>query len=160
MSREEVRIVTLEAMRVASFHSFGNSPEYKALAKMLAWAEPRGLLIPERPARVFGFNNPGPSPGSANYGYEFWLEVGPEVTGGDEAEIKVFSGGQYAVLRCHAEPDGSNIGVAWQQLVMWQEASRYRYPRQQPCLEEHLGPLTTTPTPFTLDLYLPITDEE
>lgn len=159
MSDEEVRIVTLAPMRVASFHGFGSSPEYEALGKLLAWGEPRGLLSGERQARVFGFNNPEPSPGSPNYGYEFWLEVGPEVPGEEGAEIKEFSGGQYAVLRCHAEADGSNIGAGWQQLVIWQEASRYRYPRQLPCLEQHLGPLTVTPTAFTLDLYLPIAEE-
>lgn len=159
MKDEEARIVTLEPMRVASFHGFGSSPEREALRKLLAWAEPRGLLEGERRPRVFGFDNPSPAPGSPHYGYEFWLEIGPEVEVGDEVALKTFDGGQYAVLRCHARPDGSNIFEAWQQLLAWQEASSYRCLRQRQCLEEHISPLTAEPAAFTLDLYMPVAAE-
>ena len=55
------------------------------------WREPGGHRLGQDPvlcqakgvdvekARFFGFNNPNPSPGSPNYGYEQWLTVGPEV---------------------------------------------------------------------------------
>lgn len=160
MSDNDVRIVTLEPMRVASFHGFGNSPEYEAMEKLIAWAKPRGLLTDERKGRVFGFNNPDPSPGSPNYGYEFWLELGPEVSVGDEVEVKRFPGGQYAVLRCHALPDGGNIFDTWQKLATWQAASRYRHRRQRQWLEEHIGPLAVEGGDFILDLYLPVGEEE
>ena len=58
MSGLEVRIITLEPMRVASVHAFGASPEEKAFSKLIAWARPRGLTEDPKTHRVFGFNNP------------------------------------------------------------------------------------------------------
>jgi hypothetical protein len=40
---------------------------------MKAWAEAHNLL--GKPHRLFGYNNPDPSPGSPNYGYDVWLTV-------------------------------------------------------------------------------------
>ena len=99
MNTLDVKIVHLDPMRVASVLGFGPSPEAAALKKLAAWAGPRGLLAePGRP-RIFGFNNPNPSPGSPNYGYEFWLVVGPEVEATAEAPVLEFEGGLYAVAR-------------------------------------------------------------
>jgi hypothetical protein len=50
--------------------------------------------------RTFGFNNPDPSPGSPNYGYEIWLGVGPDVEESPPIEIKQVVLGKYAVTRC------------------------------------------------------------
>ena len=66
MSELDVRIVELEPMRVASFHAFGESPELKASKKLVDWAKPKGLLDAKGTHRIFGFNNPDPSPGSPN----------------------------------------------------------------------------------------------
>ena len=77
MSDLDVRIVKLEPVRVASFHGFGESPEDEAWNKLVAWAKPKGLLHDPQHHRIYGFNNPNPSPGSPNYGYEFWMAVGP-----------------------------------------------------------------------------------
>jgi DNA gyrase inhibitor GyrI len=153
-----VRIVKLEPLRVASFHGFGPSPEALAAAKLAAWAGPRGLLTDLTRPRIFGFNNPNPSAGSPNYGYEFWLVVGPEfVASEDEAEsdmrIRDFPGGLYAVTRCQGV---ENIGATWGRLAQWLTESRYGHAGHQ-WLEEHLNPSFPVPgDELLLDLYAPI----
>ena len=58
----DVRVVTLPSMRVACINGFGEAPEGLAMEKMRVWAQSRNLLV--RPYRLFGYNNPDPSPGS------------------------------------------------------------------------------------------------
>ncbi len=146
MSELQVEIVRLAPLQVASFHGFGSEPEFQAAAKMLAWAEPRGLYDEGFGHRVFGFNNPSPTAGSPNYGYEFWLELKDgetELISGaaagalpaEEVELKSFKGGLFAVARCRgvgAVPD------TWRRLVTWLEDSRYTMSHGQ-CLEQHTG---------------------
>lgn len=149
----KVTVVELPPMRVASFTAYSSSPEYDAYEKMLGWARRKGLLTYPENQRIFGFNNPSPTPGSPNYGYEFWLTVRPEVTGDSEAQIKEFPGGTYAVLHCESL---AVIGERWQQLVHWQQASPYRMGPEE-CLEEHLGPIFPIGgEPQSLDLYLAV----
>ena len=157
---DNVRLVDLPPLHVASFHAYGPSPELVVLEEMRAWAMRHGLLDDGRQHRIFGFDNPIPSPGSPNYGYEVWFEVAPEqvATGDEEVTWKETPGGRFAVLRCKALPDGSNIPAAWETLARWLEESPYHYPPQRQCLEEHLGPLPGQPDHFVLDLYLPIED--
>jgi hypothetical protein len=75
MNTQTMQIVKLEPLRVASAWAFGPQPEGAAWEILQTWAQARGLL--HDGARIFGFNNPSPAPGSPNYGYEYWLEVGP-----------------------------------------------------------------------------------
>ena len=156
MSDLTVRIVTLEPMRVASAHGFGESPEHQAWEKLIAWARPTGLLKDPEAHRIFGFNNPSPSPGSPNYGYDFWIVVGPEVEPTGDVEIVDFRGGLYAVARCQSV---GNIGTVWQQLVDWREGSTYQHGGHQ-WLEEHIGPVEELQDEeaMVLDLYLPIAE--
>ena len=88
MNELNVRIVKLEPMRVASFHGFGTSPEHQAAENLIAWAGPKGLLDAGGKHRIFGFDNPCPSPGSPNYGYEFWITIEPHVKPEEAIEIK------------------------------------------------------------------------
>jgi DNA gyrase inhibitor GyrI len=156
MSELEVRIVRLEPMRVASVHGFGPSPERQAWEKLMAWAKPKGLLDDLERHRIFGFNNPNPSPGSPNYGYEFWIVVGPDVEPEGEVRVEEFSGGLYAVTRCKGV---GNITRTWHQLGTWCENSKYKQGGHQ-WLEEHLGPLDTSldENELLLDLYCPIAE--
>ncbi len=154
MEKLEVRIVQLEPLRVASFLGFGASPEYEALDAMGVWAEARGLQVGKGRTRLFGFNNPNPSHGSPNYGYEVWLTVGEDITGGDGATIKVFAGGLYAVTRSIGV---ENIQETWQRLALWRENGRFLAAEHQ-WLEEHLSPAGTPLEQFMLDLYLPIAE--
>ncbi len=155
MSDLDVRIVELQSMRVASFLGFGESPEMLAIEKLMAWAGPRGLL--EGQPRVFGFNNPSPSAGSPNYGYELWLAVGPEVAalaaGDPDTPIKQVDGGLYAVTRCGPGPDV--IFPTWPRLVAWVDASE-SHTRGELCLEEQISRVGGPVEELVLDLYEPI----
>ncbi len=158
MSTFDVRIVRLEPFRVASFLGFGESPEELAWSKLLPWAKEKGLLENPEKHRIFGFNNPDPSAGSPNYGYEVWIVIdSDEIQSEGELEVKDFPGGLYAVTQCIV-PKGQFevIGATWQKLVAWREDSRYRYGVHQ-WLEETL-PLQLPDTEFVLDLYMPIAE--
>ena len=159
MSDLEVKIVKLEPMHVASAHGFGESPEGDAWEKLFAWAKPKGLFDHPEQHRIFGFNNPDPTPGSPNYGYEFWIVVGPDVEPEGAVKVKEFSGGLYAVTRCEVPAGGAYdaIPATWQRLVAWCEDSKYRTATHQ-WLEEHLTPMDTPLEDFVLDLYAPITE--
>jgi DNA gyrase inhibitor GyrI len=151
MNELQVRIVQLEPMRVICFNGFGESPEGLALEKCSAWNREHKLH-----GRVFGFNNPDPSAGSPNYGYEVWMQVGESVRVDGEARSYDFPGGLYAVLRCPVYKPWNDIPAAWQALVKWLDASDYRHAGHQ-WLEEHLDPQNNPEgAEFTLDLYMPV----
>jgi DNA gyrase inhibitor GyrI len=152
MSELEVRIVRMAPMRVASTHGFGEQPELEAMAKMLAFLEAQGLRFED--VCWFGFNNPNPSPGSPNYGYEVWATIGPDVETGREVQVKEIPERLYAVARCEGV---DNIGEAWQQLVLWFEDSPYkRPPHWQECLEHLLTHPSRPYDEYVFDLHLPL----
>ena len=157
MSDLDVRIFKLPPMRVACVHGFGEGPEEQAFEKMKAWAEAHNLL--GKPHRVFGYNNPDPSPGSPNYGYDVWMSVDESAQAEGEVRIIEFPGGLYAVARVEVKKPWEDIPGTWQKLVKWMEASKYHHGRHQ-WLEEHIGPLDEMEAtkPFTLDLHLPINE--
>ena len=159
MDKIDVRLVNLPPMRLASFYGFGAEPEEQALKKLKTWAEPRGYLDKPSQHRVFGFNNPDPLPGSPNYGYEFWITVGPEVEPEGEMRIRQFSGGSFAVLSL-ADPFADPyqmIPEGWKQLVKWVEDSSYQIDKQQ-YLEEHLLSESAPAGGWKMDLYLPVVE--
>lgn len=153
MSDLDVRIVHLEPLHVACTHGFGESPEIEAFEKMLAYVKSTGLDLDDATVRCFGFNNPSPSPGSPNYGYDVWVTVGPDSEPEGDVTIIDFPGGLYGVAGCKGT---SNIGVVWQQLVNWLEDSQYRRGHHQ-WLEELLTPPDLDYENYRFDLYIPIT---
>ncbi|MCB0114439.1 MAG: GyrI-like domain-containing protein [Caldilineaceae bacterium] len=156
MNKLDVRIVTLEPVRVAAFHAFGPEPEHAAWQKLEAWAAPLGYLADTETHPIFGFNNPNPSPGSPNYGYEFWIVVGAEEESSAAAPVKEFGGGLYAVTRCEVGgAPGDTIPATWQELVAWREDSAYRIGNHQ-WLEKHIPLGDMAVDQFDLDLYMPI----
>lgn len=157
MTDIEVRIVNLPPMRMACVNGFGESPEGMAFEKMMTYAAAHQLL--GKPYRLFGYNNPSPSPGSPNYGYDVWITVDEKIQTDAEARIIDFPGGLYAVTRVEVREPWQDIPGTWQKMVKWIENSKYRHGRHQ-WLEEHIGPLdaTVNALPFILDLYLPITE--
>ncbi len=158
MAELEVRIVKLEPIHVASAHGFGQEPENLAWEKLVAWSKPKGFLNDLKQHRIFGFNNPNPSPGSPNYGYEFWMVVGRDVKPEGEIEIKDFPGGLYAVTRCDVgDNPGESIPETWKKLVMWREDSKYKAANHQ-WLEEHISGQGVPNDRFVLDLYMPISE--
>ena len=159
MSDLDVKIVKLGPIRVASFHAYGAGPENDAGNKLVAWAKPRGFLDTPGEHRVFGFDNPVPSPGSPNYGYEYWITVGPDIGSEDGVDIREFPGGLYAVARCEVKGNPHDIIPAtWMRLAAWLKGSnRYNHDANREGLEEHIGPFPfDVSDDFTLDLYLPI----
>ena len=164
MSELEVRVVRLEPMRVASLWGFGDNPEEEAFTKLEAWARPKGYLDDPEKHPIFGFNNPSPAPGSPNYGYEVWIQVGPEVEPEGEVRIVGFDGGLYAVARCEV-PSGNYdvIGRIWKGLATWREDSQYKCASHQWLEKSVLIPQWPIPIEppgieFVMDLYLPIAE--
>lgn len=152
MEKMEVRIAQLEAMRVLSVMGFGKEPEGLAWEKMDAWVKSHPAEEVLNKPRFFGFNNPEPSPGSPNYGYEIWVQVGPDVQSEGEYVVKEFGGGLYAVTRCQGV---ENIYNTWQKFVAWIETSPYTSARHQ-WLEEFVVGGSVPPEDLVLDLWLPI----
>lgn len=153
MSNLDVRIVNLESMRVAAALGFGKEPEGIAFSKMNAFLKSKGLLDGYGAKyQSYGFNNPNPSPGSPNYGYEIWVTVPEDVEGEGDVSIKHLTGGLYAVTRFE---NLENIGRIWQELVAWREGSPYKEACHQ-WLEHLLNPLEADYRKYMFDLYLPI----
>jgi effector-binding domain-containing protein len=150
----DVKIVTLPPMRVASQTAYGPSPEIEAYQGLIAWAQENQVLTYPDGQRIFGFNNPGPTPGSPNYGYEFWMTVPAGTSGSERVEIKDIPGRTYAVIHCESLPV---IGERWRQLINWVQTSGYRAAAGE-CLEEYLGPLELIEEQLIFDLYQPIND--
>ncbi|MCK4266837.1 MAG: effector binding domain-containing protein [Thermoplasmata archaeon] len=119
----------------------------------MAWAKPLGIF--HNPAnRLFGFDNPYPSPGNPEYGYEVWIQVDDDFIG-EDVTVKEFPGGDYAVARVEV-PRGKFevITEAWKELVEWQKKSGYPC-AENICLEESIR-TDRKELEFILDLYLPI----
>lgn len=153
MSQLDVRIETLPPMRVISAYGYGPSPEAIAAKKMEDFLKSKGLIegygttIPH-----YGFNNPNPSSGSPNYGYEIWALVPPEVEPEGDLRLVMFPGGLYAVTRFE---NLENIGRVWEELVRWRENNQYLRADHQ-WLEHLLNPLERDMTKYAFELYLPI----
>jgi len=158
MEDQDIRIVTLPAMRMASFYAFSSSPETVAWDITVNWAKSHGCWQEAPSVRIFGFNNPDPSAGSPNYGYEFWLTINDEVQYDSDTKIKEFSGGMFAVLRCNVTTNPWEIiPASWGKLVKWLESSHYKHGNHQ-WLEEHLSRPDAIESGFVLDLCLPISE--
>jgi len=156
MSDLKVRLVRLEPMRVACFRAVGANPERDAWEKLRSWAAPKGLLNNMGKHSIFGFNNPNPSKDRPEYGYEFWISVGPAVAGEREIEVKDFSGGLYAVASCRlqGDPEGS-VPQVWRSLWDWVQASgKYKWRKTHEL--EQCGNPEADVKDIELDLYLPI----
>lgn len=151
METVDIRILSLPPLRVASALGFGSQPETIAWDKILAFVREKNLKQAVPPPRYFGFNNPDPSPGSPNYGYEQWVTVSAEQQADGEITLKDFSGGLYAVLRCQGIPNPT----IWRKLLAWLETSPYTMGNHQ-WLEELLSPVESQE--YLFDLYLPIAE--
>ena len=157
MSDLKVRIVNLPSMRVVCINGFGPSPEGQAYDKVRDWLKASSMWEDGKPRRFFGYNNPDPSPGSPNYGYDVWVTVDENVRQPEGGQIIDFPGGLYAVAHVEAGPKGEGIFETWKALAAWVENSEYKadYCRRQ-CLEESPRPFEGNPAGFPLDLYEPI----
>lgn len=149
-------IVNLEPETVVAALGYGESPETEAWDRIGRFAEEHGFEMWDATHRFFGFNNPDPTPGSPNYGYEQWITVPDDITVSDPLEVKRFAGGRFATLHLQGI---EHIGDAWQQLVAWvEDQGMHIAPTEHNCLEELLTPLDRPPEEWEFDLYLGVTD--
>jgi effector-binding domain-containing protein len=153
MSEIEVKIVKLEPMRMVSAYGFGAEPESIAWGKINAFTENNNIDLTDDSVTTYGFNNPNPSKGSPNYGYEIWLPITAHVKPEGDLRVVDFTGGLYAVTNFKGL---ENIGKVWQELVKWREGSKYK-PAYHQWLEELLT-YEVPPEEFIFNLYLPIAE--
>lgn len=151
----QVDLVALAPMRVASVRAFSETPERDAWEKLRAWAEPMGLLDDRDQHLIFGFNNPSPSKEQKEYGYEFWISIGPEIQAEGDIAIKDFPGGLYAVTTCKliGDPEGT-IQEVWMKLWNWVQDSPYQWRNTHELEKVH--DLSAPEHDLVVDLYLPI----
>ena len=134
---KEIKLVTLEEMRVISFHGFGKGPEGIAWQNLRDWITQNGHEDLIETQRFFGFNNPNPSPGSENYGYEQWMTLPADYEPKEGETIKTLSGGLYAVGGFR-EANPEAFGPAWEAVNNWRVDSEYVYDENRQWLEELL----------------------
>jgi DNA gyrase inhibitor GyrI/DNA-binding HxlR family transcriptional regulator len=146
----EVKIVELEPMHVASFRAISETPEHDAMKMLAQWAQGKGYLNDLEKHPIFGFNNPNPSIGKKEYGYEFWIKV-EEGYSEEGVTLKNVSGGRYAVTTCH---NLSQIGELWMKLSKWVQENGYEY-RKAEWLEKTHN-FNASDDELVLDLYEPI----
>jgi AraC family transcriptional regulator len=151
----EIKVLKeLPEMRVAAFRYYGTDPESHEWADLAEWL--RGSrLLPERDGlRFFGFDNPGPSPGKPEYGYEIRVTLPPGYSEeGEGVQFLTMPGGLYAVM--NVEGDGAALPAAWSRFSCWVRESKYEYGGHQ-WLEEHLGITGDFRHEGSIDLYFPI----
>jgi len=156
----DIRVLReLPPMRVVSLTGYGIEPEAAAWQSVSSWL---GSLQPALSKtagfipRYFGFNNPSPVPGRAEYGYEVWVTVGDDFDPADvpsTARLKTVPGGLYAVTGVKGSTGA--IPAAWRRFSAWLKDSKYMYGEHQ-WLEEHLS-LDEGYNPCGgFDLYMPI----
>ena len=162
MTKEiQVEIVHLEPMTVASVQAISKTPEDDAWKKMVAFAEPRGLLTDLKKNPIFGFNNPNPTAGKEEYGYEFWIRISPETKVEEDVTKKKFDGGLYAVTRCNLTKEFTSAFLqehgmleSWARLSEWFKSSGYKKGKHQ-WLEKSVNP-NKPDEDLLLELHLPI----
>ena len=159
MDENTVAIVELEPMRVVSFRAVGNSPEEIALQKLMDWARPNGLLEDLSKHPIFGFDNPPPTEGQEEYGYEVWIRIETGTLLESHLETRVFDGGAYAVTECAVggEP-WKTITATWERLNDWAQANGYE-PGSHQHFEKYQNPGASLQD-LRLELYLPVQKKE
>ena len=147
----DVKIVTLEPMRVASFRAVSESPEHEAAEMLIEWATGKGILGDLEKHPIYGFNNPNPMKGKKEYGYEFWIKVDEDYNE-ENISVKDIPGGRYAVTTCR---DLSEIGELWMSLSNWVKENGYEFRQEAECLEKTHN-IGAADNQLVLDLYEPI----
>lgn len=128
-----VRIINLKPFRVAYTSAFGASPELMAWEILKTWIK-KNEIKDTSSTRYFGFNNPSPSKGVSEYGYEVWRLIEKDYEENENIKFKDFEGGLYLVTTANGVYD---IGETWKNLSQWAEKKGYEYGSSQ-WLEEHI----------------------
>ena len=157
MNELDVTVRYLPPMTVVAAHAFGARPEDEAWSRLSAWAGSLGLLDDPTAYPVFGFDNPPPREGRAEYGYEFWIRVDPGTVPGPDLEVKEVPGGSYVVTMCRlfGDPRGP-VADIWRMLWQWAADRRFRW-RDTHELERLVNP-GVPDDEIVLELLLPVHD--
>lgn len=127
-----VRIVKLPAMTVASFRAESTTPEDDCSVVFNKFVLEHALHMRDG-YRQFGFNNPNPSDGNPVYGYEMWVTIPEDFDVPLPLEKKWFKGGLYASIPTSL----SEIGHRWKLLYDWcKNSERYDVDTSVQWLEE------------------------
>lgn len=153
----------LETMRVAYYCYYGKHPEDNAFEVMRDWINKTELNINEQNLRIWGFDNPSPSKGQDEYGYEVCITIDDDINvNDDKIQTKFLDGGFYAVIGVKPDENGEigyEIMKAWKRFNNWLTDSKYIYGGHQ-WLEEHLGFDENLNHIGGVDLYMPINEKE
>lgn len=152
----EVQFIRLQPMRVVSFQAISESPENEAWAKLREWAEPKGYFDDLEKNPIYGFNNPNPSPGKKEYGYEFWLVVNPDFKS-DEVEVKDVPESFNVVTRCNVEDPARDITEAWKKILEWIKKHKIKFAGR--CGIEKVIVPSHSGEGFILDIYIPVVED-
>lgn len=150
----EVKILELNAMRVACHRTISIEPEIEGKAFLTQWYT-QNVSPDASQARMFGFDVDVKEEQAKQglRGYEFWITVPEGVQPSPDVTIKNFAGGLYAVMRIHeafTDPYGL-IPPGWQKLHHWVIDSDTYIPAEHQWLEEAVGLEGSD-----LDLYHPV----
>jgi len=153
MTKElEVRKVELPTMTVASVVGFGKGPEPEALQLMKNYADRIGVEMASAEHQTYGFNNPDPQPGKAEYGYELWMRVEPGTVAEEPVKIKEMPAASYVVTRLTGV---QNIFRVWQELGDWYDVEYADGPPSKHYGYESLQtPNEPDPEKWVFDLYM------
>ncbi|MNW40803.1 HTH-type transcriptional regulator HmrR [compost metagenome] len=160
----EIRIVYLPPATVAACQHTGENPEEVAGEKTYSFIKESNLSVLKPDFRLYGFNNPSPQEGQAEYGYEFWVTIPDNMELQEPFVKKRFAGGLYAA---HCIKFGNfNEWETFTNLLKHNE--EYEIDWREPhgmggCLEEELNIFTNilegVKKAEQLDLLIPIKKE-
>ncbi|MDF2821279.1 MAG: MerR family transcriptional regulator [Clostridiales bacterium] len=92
---QDIRILHIPSLTVASFQCEGENPEDRANELMNQFVHANQLHIKKQDIRVLGFNNPNPDE-TGKHGYEFWVTIPEDMEVSEPGIKKHFEGGLYA----------------------------------------------------------------
>ena len=101
MNKISVKIKSISPMKVASVRVISKTPEDDAWVKLEIYAKKHNILNDLESHPIYGFNNPDPTPGQKEYGYEFWIKVDSLSQPEPEVLIKDIPSALYAVKECN-----------------------------------------------------------
>ncbi len=136
----DIRILYLAPATVASSHYIGENPEENAEKALARFIKESNLTVLKPDFRVYGFNNPSPTKGMEQYGYEFFVTIPQNLNVESPLIKKEFAGGLYAA-HCikmgdfhEWTPFAEQIKASKEYEIDWRESLG-----MGGCMEEHIN---------------------
>jgi len=161
MHKFPVEIKSLPTMKVASVRAISQTPENDAKAILDKYIKKHNLMDDPESHPIFGFNNPDPTPGHKEYGYEFWIKIDSIAETEADVIIKEIPSALYVVKECNLFDESNSeffkahgFLESWSQLSQWVKESDYQEGSHQG-LEKALNHGAEFED-LQLELYMPI----